>query len=133
VRSWLESLPHQIPFRAASSGRILDEQTIEGEMLVTSNDALSNGGALPFAMIFEAMAQLGGGLAFRGSGTHGYFSAIDCASMEHLPEAGDRLRLTVRMEAAFGRIYRFEGSAQREGLEIARARFYLAAPEESVD
>lgn len=130
MSGWLGSLPHQVPFRAASTGKLLDERTIEGEMIVSANDALSEGGASPVAMVFEAMAQLGGGLAFRGETRHAYFSAIDEASVDHPPAPGDRLRIVVSLEADFGRIYRFRGTAQREGLEIARARFYLAAPEE---
>src|SRR5207248_2234083 len=57
--SWLASLPHQIPFRAASAATRVDERTIEGTFLCTANDAL------PLeVMAIEAMAQLAGGLVF---------------------------------------------------------------------
>src|SRR5207253_7871399 len=36
--NWLQSLPHQIPFRAASTARVIDEKTIEGAFLCTAND-----------------------------------------------------------------------------------------------
>ena len=133
MSGWLDSLPHPIPFRAASTGQSVGEQTIEGTMVVTSNDALGEGRSSPGAMVFEAMAQVAGGLAFPDGGKHGYFSALDSASMERLPEPGDVISLTVRQEAAFGRIFRFEGVASREGLEIARARFYLAAADQTAD
>ncbi len=80
-------------------------------------------------MIYEAMAQIGGVLAFRDSGIPGYLSAIDSASIDGPLELGDVLRLRVMLDAEFGRIFRFSGTATREGTEFARARFYLAAPE----
>lgn len=126
MSGWLDSLPHQIPFRAASSGRILDEKTIEGEFLASGADSLVEGGELPGTIIFEAMAQLGGGLAFRDSSAPAFLSAIEEASLDAPLQQGDRIRLRVRLEASFGAIYRFRGTGEREGLEIARARFYLA-------
>ena len=57
--SWLASLPHQIPFRAASDATRTGDQTIEGVYVCTVNDAMPAG-----VMAVEAMAQLGGGLAF---------------------------------------------------------------------
>jgi len=123
---WLQTLPHQIPFRAASSVTRMDDTSIEGRFLWTASDPLTAGSpAIPW-MIFEAMAQFGGGLAFRDQGGHGYLTAIDNASIDRPIEAGQAFNLHVRLEAEFGGIFRFQGVATLEGVECARARFYLA-------
>ena len=62
--SWLASLPHQIPFRAASGATLVDEKTIEGVFHLTANDALVAGERYPEMMLFEAMAQIAGTLVF---------------------------------------------------------------------
>ena len=92
--SWLTQLPHQIPFRAASTGRIINDKTIEGSFLCTANDT-----APPQIMLAEAMAQLAGGLVFREA--HGLLTGIDHCEIDHCrraraPEAtaGDTERRT---------------------------------------
>ncbi len=77
-------------------------------------------------MLIEAMAQLGGGLVFGESAAPGFLSAIDEARIQSPPEVGDALLLRVHLEAQFGGIFRFQGEARRQGLEIASAKFYLA-------
>ena len=126
MTSWLDSLPHQIPFRAASSAQRIDAKTIEGTFLCSGGDALVQ--HLPLAtMLVEAMAQLGGGLAFGESSRPGFLSAIDDARIESIPHVGVKLVLRVRLDAEFGGMFRFSGTAEHEGLEIATARFYLAS------
>jgi 3-hydroxymyristoyl/3-hydroxydecanoyl-(acyl carrier protein) dehydratase len=121
--NWLSSLPHQIPFRAASAVTRRDETTIEGTFLVTANDFLT-----PEVMLVEAMAQFAGGLAFHEGLGHGFLSGIDRCEVLRPLEAGDVVAVTVRIEAAFGGIFRFTGSGTIDGLECVRGRFYLAAP-----
>jgi len=128
VSSWLDSLPHQIPFRATADAVRINETSIEGDFLCTASDGLAEGEVVQ-SMIFEAMAQLGGGLAFAGAGTHGMLSGIDAATLHGPLEAGDRLHIRVTLEADFGGLFRFAGTADRDGTEYAKARFYLAAPE----
>ncbi|MHB0972499.1 MAG: hypothetical protein ACYC7A_10150 [Thermoanaerobaculia bacterium] len=127
MTGFLASLPHGIPFRAASTARRIDERTVEGSFLVTIDDALAEGEP-PFAMLVEAMAQIGGSLVFTGS-AHGYLSAIDEFSTNGVIGAGDAFTLRVTLDATFGSIHRFTGIALREGLEYGRAKFYLAKPE----
>lgn len=118
--TWLAHLPHQIPFRAATRVIERTENTITGEFLCTANDAL------PFdAMLVEAMAQFGGGLALR---EQGMLSGVDDCTIDRLPEVGDVVRIEVVYDAAFGALHRFRGVARIGGVEIGRARFYLAAP-----
>ena len=121
-------LPHQIPFRLVSSVRVVDDETVEAVYLSSSGDALYRNAASEVAVV-EAMAQAGGILSFRGSTTPGFLSGIDEVTFHSPLVVGDRLRLVVRLVASFGRIFRFEGVAERDGEEVARARFYLAAQE----
>jgi 3-hydroxymyristoyl/3-hydroxydecanoyl-(acyl carrier protein) dehydratase len=126
--SWLSSLPHQIPFRAASTARVIDEKTIEGRYFISANDPLPRE-----VMLVEAMAQLGGGLAFRETRSHGFLTGIDRCEVVSMLEPGDVVELVVKLEAEFGGIFRFSGTASVAGVERGRARFYLAAPPEGDD
>lgn len=128
MTSFLAGLPHQFPFRAASAATVVDEKTIEGTFVVTAGDALAEGEP-PATMLVEAMAQIAGSLVFTTPGEHGFLSAIDEYSLNDAIGAGDSIALRVTHDASFGRIFRFSGVAYREGLEFARAKFYLASPE----
>ena len=77
----------------------------------------------------EAMAQFAGGLAFQ-SGAQGFLTGIDACELMAPIVAGDLVTVHVTMEAGFGGIFRFSGSASRSGVEVARGRFYLAAGSE---
>jgi len=126
VRSWLTTLPHQIPFRAASHVTKLDERSIEGRFLCSASDSLTEATPALNWMLFEAMAQFGGGLAFRDRPGHAFLSAIDDASMDVPVEAGHAFEVKVELEADFGGMFRFQGRAFLDGVECARARFYLS-------
>jgi 3-hydroxymyristoyl/3-hydroxydecanoyl-(acyl carrier protein) dehydratase len=119
--SWLASLPHQIPFRAASAATRLDEKTIEGVYVCTMNDAMPSS-----LMAVEAMAQLGGGLAFANSHSHAFLSGIDRCEIDRVIVPGDIIRFIVTLDADFGRMFRFEGRGVIDGVEVIRGRFYLA-------
>lgn len=127
--SWLAAVPHQIPFRAASSFRKIDDRTVEGDFLASSADALAGGMIATQLLVVEAMAQIGGGLAFGDHGDPAFLSAIEDARFESPIEEGDALKLRVTLDAGFGRIFRFSGTAARGEVEVVRARFYLAAQE----
>jgi 3-hydroxymyristoyl/3-hydroxydecanoyl-(acyl carrier protein) dehydratase len=119
--SWLASLPHQIPFRAASAATRIDEKTIEGLYVCTVDDAMPTG-----VMVIEAMAQLGGGLAFANSRSHAFLSGIDGCEISRTIEAGDVIRFVITLDADFGGTFRFTGSGAIDGVEVIRGRFYLA-------
>jgi hypothetical protein len=121
--SWLASLPHQIPFRAASAATRIDDKTIEGLYVCTAGDAMP-----PDVMVVEAMAQLGGGLAFANSRSHAFLSGIDACEIDRVIEAGDVIRFVVTLDADFGGTFRFTGSGAIDGVEVIRGRFYLASP-----
>jgi 3-hydroxymyristoyl/3-hydroxydecanoyl-(acyl carrier protein) dehydratase len=119
--SWLTSLPHQIPFRAASAATRIDDKTIEGVYVCTVNDLMPAG-----VMAVEAMAQLGGGLAFASSSTHAFLTGIDRCEVDRAIEAGDVIRFVVTLDADFGGTFRFSGRGMVDGVEVIRGRFYLA-------
>jgi len=121
--SWLSSLPHQIPFRAASAATRIDEKTIEGVYVCTADDMMPSS-----VMAVEAMAQLGGGLAFADSDSHAFLSGIDGCEVDRAIEAGDVIRFVVTLDANFGGTFRFTGSGAIDGVEVIRGRFYLASP-----
>ena len=116
--SWLKNLPHQIPFRAASAVRSIDDKTIEGVFVCTANDRASE------VMVVEAMAQFGGGLVFR---EQGFFTGIDRCEVLRPIVAGDVVVCTVTLEAEFSGTFRFSGVGRIDGVEVVRGRFYLSA------
>src|SRR5688572_18569318 len=116
--TWLSRLPHQIPFRAASAARRIDEKTIEGVYVCTANDALG-----AEVMVVEAMAQLAGGLVFKAQG---FFTGIDGVEVVRAIDVGDVVAMTVTLDADFGGTFRFSGTGRVDGLEVVRGRFYLA-------
>ena len=77
-------------------------------------------------MLVEAMAQFAGGLVFDAQG---FISGIDSCEILRPIEAGDVVIVAVALEADFGGIFRFSGTAAIDGVEVARGRFYLAAAE----
>lgn len=116
--SWLGSLPHQIPFRAASAVRRVDEKTIEGAFLCTANDVM------PTAMMaVEAMAQFAGGLVLR---ERGFLTGIDRCELLREIVPGDLMVCTVTLEVSFGGTFRFNGTGQVDGVDAVRGTFYLA-------
>jgi 3-hydroxymyristoyl/3-hydroxydecanoyl-(acyl carrier protein) dehydratase len=116
--SWLANLPHQIPFRAASAVRRIDEKTIEGVYLCTANDALPAG-----VMAVEAMAQFAGGLVLE---EQGFLTGIDRCEVLREIVPGDVLTCVVTLEAEFAGTFRFSGVGQIDGVDAVRGRFYLA-------
>ncbi len=124
MQPWLSSLPHQIPFRAASTAKWIDAKTIEGRFLISANDRIFHE-----VMLVEAMAQLGGGLAFHERRGHGFLTGVDRCEVAGVLDPGDVVDLVVTMDAEFDGVFRFSGRASVDGVERAQARFYLAAPD----
>ena len=117
--TWLSSLPHQIPFRAASSVVCRGERSIEGKFLWTANDTMP-----PELMLVEAMAQFAGGLVFE---SQGFLTGIDGCEVTRAIEPGDVVVCRVTLDANFGGTFRFSGVAEIGGVEVGRGRFYLAS------
>ncbi|HET7712481.1 MAG TPA: hypothetical protein VFL80_11175 [Thermoanaerobaculia bacterium] len=121
--SWLGSLPHQIPFRAASAVTSRDGSSISGRFLWTANESMP-----PEVMLLEAMAQFAGGLVFHERSGFGLLTGVDAFEFSRQIVAGDLVQVTVTHDASFGGTHRFGAVCTIDGLECARGRFYLAEP-----
>ena len=117
---WLHNLPHQIPFRAASAVRRMDEKTVEGVYVCTANDTLP-----VRVMLVEAMAQFAGGLVLK---EQGFLTGVDRCEVLRDVIPGDVVVCRVTLDAEFGGTFRFTGTGSVDGVEAVRARFYLAQP-----
>ena len=127
MSSFLASLPHQLPFRAATTGELTGDDRAEGRYFVTAGDALAEGEPVSTFMLFEAMAQIGGSIAFRETHEPAFLSAIEGAELDTPLLVGDEVVISVTLDATFGAVHRFSAKGLRDGVEIARARFYLSS------
>jgi 3-hydroxyacyl-[acyl-carrier-protein] dehydratase len=140
IEAIMRQLPHRYPFLLVD--RVL--ACVAGEYVhalknVTFNEPFFPGHfphrpVMPGVMIIEALAQAAGILAFKtvkvvpDSDTRFYFVAIDNARFRKPVEPGDQLLLKVTLKRAFKGIWKFHGSAEVEGVEVASAEM-MVAPE----
>ncbi len=124
MTDWLSSLPHQIPFRAASAVSERGEKSIQGRFLWTANDLMPSA-----IMLVEAMAQFAGGLVFHNRAGHGLLTGIERCEITRPIDAGDVVDITITLEGSFGGTHRFSGVGSIGGLECIRGRFYLSEPQ----
>ncbi len=125
-------LPHRYPF-------LLVDRIIEiepgtkaiGIKNVTVNEEFFQGHfpgqpIMPGVLIIEAMAQVGGILAFRSGVNMGkavYFMSIEKAKFRKPVVPGDQLRLEIQVLQQRGNVWRFSGNANVEGKVAAEAEF----------
>ena len=140
IHGILKQLPHRYPFLMVD--RVLEcraGESIRALKNVTFNEPYFMGHfpqrpVMPGVMIIEALAQAAGILAFRtvkvvpDSDTRFYFVAIDNARFRKPVEPGDQLLLKVTLKRAFKGIWKFHGSAEVDGAEVASAEI-MVAPE----
>jgi len=140
IEAIMRQLPHRYPFLLVD--RVL--ACVAGEYVhalknVTFNEPFFPGHfphrpVMPGVMIIEALAQASGILAFKtvkvvpDSETRFYFVAIDNARFRKPVEPGDQLILKVTLKRAFKGIWKFHGSAEVDGAEVASAEI-MVAPE----
>jgi 3-hydroxyacyl-[acyl-carrier-protein] dehydratase len=140
IEAIMRQLPHRYPFLLVD--RVL--ACVPGEYIhalknVTFNEPFFPGHfphrpVMPGVMIIEALAQASGILAFKtvkvipDSETRFYFVAIDNARFRKPVEPGDQLMLKVTLKRAFKGIWKFHGSAEVDGTEVASAEM-MVAPE----
>ena len=140
IEAIMRQLPHRYPFLLVD--RVL--ACVAGEYIhalknVTFNEPFFTGHfphrpVMPGVMIIEALAQASGILAFKtvkvvpDSETRFYFVAIDNARFRKPVEPGDQLVLKVTLKRAFKGIWKFHGSAEVDGVEVASAEM-MVAPE----
>jgi len=140
IEAIMRQLPHRYPFLLVDRVTAL----VAGEYVhalknVTFNEPFFPGHfphrpVMPGVMIIEALAQASGILAFKtvkvvpDSDTRFYFVAIDNARFRKPVEPGDQLLLKVTLKRAFKGIWKFHGSAEVDGVEVASADM-MVAPE----
>jgi len=140
IEAIMRQLPHRYPFLLVD--RVLEcvaGKHIHALKNVTFNEPFFPGHfphrpVMPGVMIIEALAQAAGILAFKTVGvvpdteTRFYFVAIDAARFRKPVEPGDQLILKVTLKRAFKGIWKFHGSAEVDGVEVATAEI-MVAPE----
>jgi 3-hydroxyacyl-[acyl-carrier-protein] dehydratase len=140
IEAIMRQLPHRYPMLLVD--RVLE--CVSGKHIhalknVTFNEPFFPGHfphrpVMPGVMIIEALAQAAGILAFKTVGvvpdteTRFYFVAIDNARFRKPVEPGDQLVLKVTLKRAFKGIWKFHGSAEVDGVEVASAEI-MVAPE----
>lgn len=128
----LAQLPHRSPFLLVD--RVLDRQPgvrVVAEKLVSAADPLiphpaGEPAELPATLLLEMLAQAGGFLeadSLRGQAI--FLAGIQDVQFQGSVHAGDRLRLEVQPEAAFGAISRVRGEVHRDGALLCSARLLL--------
>ena len=140
IEAIMRQLPHRYPFLLVD--RVLEcvsGQYVHALKNVTFNEPFFPGHfphrpVMPGVMIIEALAQAAGILAFKTAKvvpdkeTRFYFVAIDNARFRRPVEPGDQLHLKVTLKRAFKGIWKFHGSAEVDGVEVASAEI-MVAPE----
>jgi 3-hydroxyacyl-[acyl-carrier-protein] dehydratase len=128
----LEILPHRYPLVMVD--RVTDlrpGQWIRGHKMVSSNEPWSTGHfpgtpILPGVLVIEALAQIGGILAyasepFDANTSLMYFLGIDKAKFRHIVTPGDRLDLEVHILHHRSNVWKMRGEATVEGTLCAQA------------
>ncbi len=124
-------LPHRYPFLLVD--RIIELESGKravGIKNVTINEPFfvghfPNNPIMPGVLIVEALAQVGGILAFK-SGVQGdsvYFMSIEKAKFRKPVLPGDQLRLEVETLHMRGNVWRFSGNAIVDGKTASEAEF----------
>lgn len=130
IKEILTILPHRYPFLLID--RILDFEagkSARGLKNVTANEPFFPGHfpghpIMPGVLIIEAMAQVGGVLAFKSSQVNNkvvYFMGIDKARFRKPVLPGDSLELQLTVTKCRGTIWAFKGEAFVAGSLVAEA------------
>jgi len=124
-------LPHRYPFLLVDRIRELDpDRRIVGIKNVTINEPFFQGHfpgrpVMPGVLILEALAQVGGGLAFKSLGSVGrpvvYLTGIDGAKFRKPVVPGDILRLEVDVLKKRAPFWKMQGRAFVESELVCEA------------
>jgi 3-hydroxyacyl-[acyl-carrier-protein] dehydratase len=131
VAKILEILPHRYPFVLVDRVTdIVPGKTIHGHKMVSANEPWCQGHfpdrpIMPGVLIIEALAQIGGILAyasepFDASTSLMYFLGIDKAKFRHTVTPGDRLDLYVEVIQHRSNVWKLRGEATVEGTLCAQ-------------
>ena len=135
----LNLLPHRYPFLLVDRvTEYEEEKRIVGIKNVTFNEPFFSGHfphkpVMPGVLIIEAMAQVGGILAFKSfpqKKGQVFFIGIDNARFRKPVIPGDQLQLVVELVKHRREIWIFQGSAFVDGKLVAEARIMATLQEE---
>jgi beta-hydroxyacyl-ACP dehydratase FabZ len=137
VREIMEIMPHRYPFLLVDRIESLKEgEEIVGLKNVTINEPFFAGHfpgnpIMPGVLIIEAMAQVGGVLAFHSSpkewaGSLVYFMGIDKVRFRKPVVPGDQLRLKLTTIRQKQRVFKMRGEAFVEDVLVAEAELMAA-------
>ncbi|HET7539123.1 MAG TPA: 3-hydroxyacyl-ACP dehydratase FabZ [Polyangiaceae bacterium] len=142
VRKILEILPHRYPFVLVD--RVTDivrGESIRGHKMVSANEPWCQGHfpdrpIMPGVLIIEALAQIGGILAyasepFDASTSLMYFLGIDKAKFRHTVTPGDRLDLYVEVIQHRSNTWKLRGEATVEGTLCAQGELLASIVDRS--
>ena len=140
----LERLPHRYPFLLVDRILDLSPQEVVGLKNVSINEPYFQGHfpgqpIMPGVLIVEAMAQVGGILAFsllpEHHGNAVYFMGIDKVRFRKPVRPGDQLILKLRMLKQRGPVFKMKGEAFVDDQLMAEAELMatvdMGKPEES--
>jgi len=130
IKEILNTLPHRYPFLLVDKIVELEAgKSAKGIKNVTINEPFFQGHfpghpIMPGVLIIEAMAQVGGILAFKSANVANkavYFMGIDKAKFRRPVLPGDRLELMLKVKKQRGAIWAFKGEAYVDGNLAAEA------------
>lgn len=130
INEILTILPHRYPFLLVD--RVVELETgkkAKGIKNITMNEPFFQGHfpghpIMPGVLIIEAMAQVGGILAFKSANVANkavYFMAIDKAKFRKPVLPGDRLELVLEVTKQRGAVWAFKGEAFVDGNLVSEA------------
>ena len=137
VKEIMQILPHRYPFLLVDRIESLKEgEEIVGIKNVSANEPFFVGHfpgnpIMPGVLIIEAMAQVGGVLAFHSSpkewaGSLVYFMGIDKVRFRKPVVPGDQLRLKLTTIRQKQKVFKMRGEAYVEGTLVAEAELMAA-------
>ncbi len=119
-------LPHAYPFRFVDTvlrpaGADFSEGSVLAQVTVNARAAMGPAWSSP-ALLAEAVAQ--SALLLQGADAEvsrrGFLAGIEGFEVARVPEAGETLRIEVRLAARFGAVIKFEGEVFSGSEAVAR-------------
>jgi 3-hydroxyacyl-[acyl-carrier-protein] dehydratase len=143
IEKILEILPHRYPFVMVDRvTEIVPHKTIRGHKMVSYNEPWVQGHfpghpIMPGVLIIEALAQIGGILAyasepFDSTTSLMYFLGIDKAKFRHTVSPGDKLDLWVEVVHHRTNVWKLRGEATVEGTLCAQGELLASIVDRDV-